>query len=212
MLGKLLFCIRLVKNPENGQPKGFGFCEFRDPQTAESAIRNLHNYEFGGRPLRVDCAANQSDKFDRFPPPMNDSNSNRPGMQAAKQQPNPVELLAGMVDSMTPDRMVEILSYLKGIASANSHDMNFLVRNFSVSFASELDRELRVLTRTCSERSPHSSHCTEYSTLRTQLPAWLDIISGVSTRFPFPSKREALHTALEHRWAAIFKNYTAPHS
>ena len=51
---------RLVKNPDNGQPKGFGFCEFRDPQTAESAIRNLHNYEFGGRPLRVDYAANQT--------------------------------------------------------------------------------------------------------------------------------------------------------
>jgi hypothetical protein len=69
----------------------------------------------------VDCAANQSDKFDRFPPPMSDVNSNRPGMQAGKQQqPNPVEVLAGLVDSMTPDRMIEILSYLKGIASRST--------------------------------------------------------------------------------------------
>eukprot|EP00290_Baffinella_frigidus_P018782 CAMPEP_0180196332 /NCGR_PEP_ID=MMETSP0987-20121128/4056_1 /TAXON_ID=697907 /ORGANISM="non described non described, Strain CCMP2293" /LENGTH=97 /DNA_ID=CAMNT_0022151217 /DNA_START=14 /DNA_END=303 /DNA_ORIENTATION=+ len=49
--------LRLVKNPD-GQPKGFGFAEFKDPQTAESAIRNLNNHEMNGRQLRVDYASN----------------------------------------------------------------------------------------------------------------------------------------------------------
>jgi hypothetical protein len=49
--------LRLVKN-NDGQPKGFGFCEFKDEQTAQSAIRNLNNHDLNGRPLRVDHASN----------------------------------------------------------------------------------------------------------------------------------------------------------
>jgi cleavage stimulation factor subunit 2 len=47
---------RLVHDRDTGRPKGYGFCEFRDPETAQSAIRNLNNYDFHGRPLRVDYA------------------------------------------------------------------------------------------------------------------------------------------------------------
>ena len=31
--------LRLVHDRETGKPKGYGFCEYNDPQTAESAIR-----------------------------------------------------------------------------------------------------------------------------------------------------------------------------
>ena len=44
---------------DTGKPKGYGFCEYRDPQTAMSAMRNLNGYEMGGRPLRVDFAENE---------------------------------------------------------------------------------------------------------------------------------------------------------
>uniref|UniRef100_A0A0M3IDL6 RRM domain-containing protein n=1 Tax=Ascaris lumbricoides TaxID=6252 RepID=A0A0M3IDL6_ASCLU len=49
--------LRLVHDRETGKPKGYGFCEYNDPQTAESAIRNLNGYELNGRQLRVDSAA-----------------------------------------------------------------------------------------------------------------------------------------------------------
>jgi cleavage stimulation factor subunit 2 len=35
-------------------PKGFGFCEFADPESAHGAIRTLDKREFRGRILRVD--------------------------------------------------------------------------------------------------------------------------------------------------------------
>eukprot|EP00249_Psilotum_nudum_P015458 c25337_g1_i1 orf=264-2270(-) len=49
---------RLVLDRETGKPKGYGFCEFRDEETALSARRNLQGYEINGRQLRVDFAEN----------------------------------------------------------------------------------------------------------------------------------------------------------
>ena len=47
---------RLVCDRETGKPKGFGFCEYHDVHTAESAVRNLNGRELSGRTLRVDFA------------------------------------------------------------------------------------------------------------------------------------------------------------
>jgi RNA recognition motif-containing protein len=51
--------IRLVLDRETGKPKGYGFCKFRDEETALSARRNLQGYEIKGRQLRVDFAENE---------------------------------------------------------------------------------------------------------------------------------------------------------
>lgn len=49
---------RLVVDRETGKPKGYGFCEYKDDETAASARRNLSGYEINGRQLRVDFAEN----------------------------------------------------------------------------------------------------------------------------------------------------------
>mmetsp|Transcript_19507 Transcript_19507/g.54856 ORF Transcript_19507/g.54856 Transcript_19507/m.54856 type:complete len:285 (-) Transcript_19507:1486-2340(-) len=49
-----------IRTDSAGKPRGFGFCEYRDHETALSAIRNLNGLEINGRPLRVDLA--DSDK------------------------------------------------------------------------------------------------------------------------------------------------------
>ncbi|KAL8530360.1 hypothetical protein ACS0TY_007409 [Phlomoides rotata] len=49
---------RLVIDRETGKPKGYGFCEYKDGETAASARRNLQGYEINGRQLRVDFAEN----------------------------------------------------------------------------------------------------------------------------------------------------------
>ncbi|XP_074583488.1 cleavage stimulating factor 64-like isoform X2 [Curcuma longa] len=49
---------RLVFDRETGKPKGYGFCEYKDEETALSARRNLQGYEINGRQLRVDFAEN----------------------------------------------------------------------------------------------------------------------------------------------------------
>lgn len=51
---------RVVYDQESGRPKGYGFCEYEDAETAMSARRNLNGYELNGRQLRVDFT--ESDK------------------------------------------------------------------------------------------------------------------------------------------------------
>lgn len=48
----------MVTDRETGKPKGYGFCEYKDEETAKSARRNLKNHEINGRQLRVDFAEN----------------------------------------------------------------------------------------------------------------------------------------------------------
>jgi cleavage stimulation factor subunit 2 len=48
--------LRLMYDKVTRQPKGYGFCEYRDQETAYAAMRNLNNVDCGGRPLRVDWA------------------------------------------------------------------------------------------------------------------------------------------------------------
>ena len=49
---------RLDHEKETGKPKGFGFCEYLDPEYASSALRNLHKMECKGRRLRGSSADN----------------------------------------------------------------------------------------------------------------------------------------------------------
>ena len=48
---------RLKIDPKTSQPKGFGFCEYKDPDLAASALRNLNKSEINGRNLKVDFAS-----------------------------------------------------------------------------------------------------------------------------------------------------------
>lgn len=52
----------MVFDRETGKPKGYGFCEYKDQETALSAMRNLNGYELNGRALRVDSAASEKNK------------------------------------------------------------------------------------------------------------------------------------------------------
>ncbi|KRY31849.1 Cleavage stimulation factor subunit 2 [Trichinella spiralis] len=105
---------RLVFDRETGKPKGYGFCEYLDQETALSAQRNLCNYEFHGRPLRVDAAV---------------GDRSREEMQqlqitlAAPEEENPYgpevdsekcpEMIVHQVASLPPEQMDEFLIELK---------------------------------------------------------------------------------------------------
>lgn len=58
------FYYRLVYDRETGKPKGYGFCEYKDQETALSAMRNLNGYEIGGRTLRVDNACTEKSRLE----------------------------------------------------------------------------------------------------------------------------------------------------
>lgn len=44
----------IVMDRDTGNIKGYGFCEYRDSETALCAMRNLNNVQYNGRNLRVD--------------------------------------------------------------------------------------------------------------------------------------------------------------
>uniref|UniRef100_A0A915D1U8 RRM domain-containing protein n=1 Tax=Ditylenchus dipsaci TaxID=166011 RepID=A0A915D1U8_9BILA len=48
--------VRIMIDRETNRPKGFGFCEFADQQSAQNAVQNFNGVDFNGRSLRVNLA------------------------------------------------------------------------------------------------------------------------------------------------------------
>lgn len=90
---------RLMTDKETGKPKGFGFCEYLDEETALSALRNLKGQEIRGRKLRVDFADNDknSDKNRK-----KDNNQNQFGNDPLTQH----------LVKMSRDQLIEIVKEL----------------------------------------------------------------------------------------------------
>lgn len=102
---------------ESGKPKGYGFCEYKDQETALSAMRNLNGYEIGGRTLRVDNACTEKSRME---------------MQQLLQGPqveNPYgepcdpdsapEVITKTVTSLPPEQMFELMKQMKTCITNN---------------------------------------------------------------------------------------------
>lgn len=51
---------RLVYDSETGRPRGYGFADYPDTDSAASAVRNLNDHEIMGRKLKVDFSDQKS--------------------------------------------------------------------------------------------------------------------------------------------------------
>jgi len=49
--------VKIVCDRETGRPRGFGFVEMCDPQTASQAIASMNGFEIQGRQIRTDTAS-----------------------------------------------------------------------------------------------------------------------------------------------------------
>ena len=47
---------RIISDRETGRSRGFGFVDMADEESGRKAIAELHNYDYGGRPLTVNEA------------------------------------------------------------------------------------------------------------------------------------------------------------
>jgi RNA recognition motif-containing protein len=53
---------QVVQDRDTGRSKGFGFVEMADDNAARTAIAQLHEKDFGGRPLTVNEAKPREDR------------------------------------------------------------------------------------------------------------------------------------------------------
>ncbi|KAL9101840.1 MAG: hypothetical protein Q9163_002943 [Psora crenata] len=128
---------RLVYDQDTGRPKGFGFCEFADTDSAASAVRNLNGHEIMGRELRVDFSHVGGKDPDATPANYNNNNQQQqppsvippngyqphpPG--ALPPLPSGVDLPAGLtcpdaisktLSTLAPAQLLDILSQMKGL-------------------------------------------------------------------------------------------------
>lgn len=126
--------MKLVFDRESGKPKGYGFCEYKDQETALSAMRNLNGYEIGGRTLRVDNACTEKSRMEMAALLQGPQVENPYGEHCdAEQAP---EIITKTVASLPPEQMYELMKQMKTCIQNNpSEAREMLVRNPQLSYA-----------------------------------------------------------------------------
>ena len=139
---------KLVYDRENGKPKGYGFCEFKDAETALSAMRNLNGYEIGGRTLRVDSASTEKNKMEQLvgagggggagaqagPPPqqpmidapMGPGGDMGPYGMSTEPEKAP-EAISKAVASLPPEQMFELMKQMKACIQNNPQEARVML-------------------------------------------------------------------------------------
>lgn len=149
--------IRLMFDRETGRSRGYAFCEYADPETAASAIRNLSGYELAGRNLKVDKADNDmlpSSVAAGGPGSSGNSSSHRPDSSsmsvpsssstssAHHHQRKPVQNLSNYSSTpattaihnilnappfTNPQTLMDVLTSMKGTIQSNPEQMRHLL-------------------------------------------------------------------------------------
>nr|CAX69437.1 cleavage stimulation factor, 3' pre-RNA, subunit 2, 64kDa [Schistosoma japonicum] len=127
---------RLVYDRESGKPKGYGFCEYNNPAIAASALRNLQNIEFNGRPLRIGPAAGEQNSAElalsnpSVGPPLESPYGDNIDPQAAP------EAISRAVASLPPEQMYELMKQMKLCIQNNPNEArNMLLQNPQLAYA-----------------------------------------------------------------------------
>ncbi|TGJ86206.1 hypothetical protein E0Z10_g2535 [Xylaria hypoxylon] len=135
--GKVLN-FRLVYDRETGRPKGFGFAEYPDADSAASAVRNLNDYEIMGRKLRVDYSTEgRVDGDDGASAPTNygqptngashpttqpQSSGSLPPLPPGKELPpgmTATDAISRTLNTLPPSQLLDILSQMKSLATTD---------------------------------------------------------------------------------------------
>lgn len=112
---------RMVSDRETGRPKGYGFCEYRNAETALSAARNLHELEFNGRPLRVTLTDGVAQHASGGPIDPLEVSQNAMLSQAQISQ---------VVLAMTPEQLADLLMSARTYVGQEPHHAHELLSKF----------------------------------------------------------------------------------
>lgn len=125
---------KLVFDRETGKPKGYGFCEYKDQETALSAMRNLNGYEIGGRSLRVDNACTEKSRME-MQALMQGPQVENPYGDACEPEKAP-EAISKAVATLPPEQMFELMKQMKLCIQNNpSEARNMLLQNPQLAYA-----------------------------------------------------------------------------
>ncbi|KAG7153772.1 Cleavage stimulation factor subunit 2-like [Homarus americanus] len=103
---------KLMYDRESGKPKGYGFCEYKDQETALSAMRNLNGYEIGGRPLRLMMGPVVESPYG-------------PDVEPNKAP----EAISNAVASLPPEQMYELMRQMKLCVRNNPSEARTMLMN-----------------------------------------------------------------------------------
>jgi cleavage stimulation factor subunit 2 len=122
---------RLMTNPDTGKPKGFGFADYADADSAASAVRNLNDYEIQGRKIRVDWPHNN--EKDSVPvnyeqvSPADGAGAQIPGQTTTSLPPLPpgidlppnlkcTDAISNTLNALPPQQLLDVLAQMKSLA------------------------------------------------------------------------------------------------
>lgn len=126
---------RLVYDRETGKPKGYGFCEYQDQETALSAMRNLNGREFSGRALRVDNAASEKNKEELKSLGTGAPVVESPYGESCIPEDAP-ESISKAVASLPPEQMFELMKQMKlCVQNSPQEARNMLLQNPQLAYA-----------------------------------------------------------------------------
>ncbi|KAL3419210.1 RNA recognition domain-containing protein [Phlyctema vagabunda] len=133
---------RLVYDRETGRPKGFGFAEYPDSDSAASAVRNLNDFEIMNRKLRVDFSNDGGDDDaaapagyqhtaiptnGSYPPPPpiampTNAGSSLPSLPTGVDLPPGLtcpDAISRTLNTLPPSQLLDVLSQMKTLASSD---------------------------------------------------------------------------------------------
>lgn len=126
--------LKLVFDRESGKPKGYGFCEYKDQETALSAMRNLNGYEIGGRTLRVDNACTEKSRMEMAALLSGPQIENPYGEHCEPDQAP--EIITKAVTSLPPEQMYELMRQMKTLIQNDPHEARqMLIQNPQLAYA-----------------------------------------------------------------------------
>ncbi|KAI9645454.1 hypothetical protein NHQ30_006193 [Ciborinia camelliae] len=132
---------RLVYDRETGRPKGFGFAEYPDSDSAASAVRNLNDYEIMNRKLRVDFSNDGGEEENTgpiyqppplptnglpIPPPPHPIPQSSHAASSLPPLPLGIDLPQGLtcpdaisrtLNTLPPSQLLDVLSQMKTLAT-----------------------------------------------------------------------------------------------
>jgi len=126
---------KLVYDRETGKPKGYGFCEYKDQETALSAMRNLNGREIAGRTLRVDNACTEKSRMEMqtlMAGPVPEDSPYGPPVEPGRAP----ETIGKAVASLPPEQMFQLMQQMKLCIQNNPQEARtMLLQNPQLAYA-----------------------------------------------------------------------------